>query len=40
MTGTTPDQVREQQARVDGSRVALTLEDIAPELAPERLMSA
>ena len=40
MTGTTPEPVHEQQARVDGSRVAWTLKDIAPEPAPERLASA
>ena len=40
MTGTTPEHVREQQARDDGSRVAQTLEDIAPEPVPERPESA
>ena len=40
MTGTKPEPVREQQARVDESRVARTLEDIAPEPAPERSESA
>jgi hypothetical protein len=37
MMGTKPEPVREQQARVDGSRADRTLEDIAPKPAPERL---
>jgi hypothetical protein len=35
--GTKPEPVREQQARVDGSRADRTLEDIAPEPVPEWL---
>jgi hypothetical protein len=39
-TGTKTEPVRDQQARVDGSRVAGTLEHIAPEPAPERTTSS
>jgi hypothetical protein len=38
MKGINPEPVREQQTRVDGSRVARTLVDITPEPAPERLL--